>query len=88
MKSNRFVSETFRAGRLSIGSRDPVTVDSHIGAISQPHGPPIWGMCPGKCLDSGACLTGLKRTSISEFQLADAMNIEEFEKKLNINVTN
>ena len=42
----------------------------------------------GLSLNSGAHLTNLKRTSIGEFQLTDAMNIEEFEKKLNINVTN
>jgi tRNA pseudouridine55 synthase len=42
----------------------------------------------GEKLDSGAHLTGLTRTKIGEFKLSDAINVEEFEKKLNINVTN
>lgn len=41
----------------------------------------------GLSLNSGAHLTSLKRTSIGDFQLTDAMNIEDFENKLNINVT-
>lgn len=36
----------------------------------------------GIALDSGACLTSLKRTAIGSFSLNTAMSIEEFENKL------
>lgn len=36
----------------------------------------------GATLNSGACLTSLKRTSIGSFSLNNAMTIEEFENKL------
>lgn len=36
----------------------------------------------GVALDSGACLTSLKRTAIGSFSLNSAMSIEEFENKL------
>jgi tRNA pseudouridine55 synthase len=36
----------------------------------------------GVALDSGACLTSLKRTAIGSFSLNTAMSIEEFENKL------
>lgn len=36
----------------------------------------------GVALDSGACLTSLKRTAIGSFSLNSAMGIEEFENKL------
>lgn len=42
----------------------------------------------GLALNSGAHLTSLKRTSVGDFKLSDAMNVEEFEKNLQINVTN
>jgi tRNA pseudouridine55 synthase len=36
----------------------------------------------GVALDSGACLTSLKRTAIGSFSLNNALTIEEFENKL------
>ncbi|HEX3007258.1 MAG TPA: tRNA pseudouridine(55) synthase, partial [Bacteroidales bacterium] len=36
----------------------------------------------GIALDSGACLTSLKRTAIGSFSLNSALSIEEFENKL------